>query len=877
MQEGSGESNNTDTAPSLPPRENTPSGAGPSLTRNQKRNQRKHSLRRMKSNNNASDQTPPPPPPLGVEDLKQLGVLYEREQFLKKKLLQGIVFEEVEAFMRNPKMIFNRRNTLMGIFYAKVMDFPPFRQQGKSFETAVENIIMRLPEISYKFELATGDPFRKRMVNVIVGNLMIMMRTKGERSYLDLLLAHHNGKNNNNNTSGEDYIDLSNPEGEKNFVRRKFLEVFSLILTEMEQDGDKGGGTGRARTRSGGSASGDEAGPAARTGSGTRASANSLFEHFVCAHTVGELPYVYRVLFSLQRAMMTHSLQKRSSEDLKKSKKLYHNTPRRSILALLKLTNPAKIVSGISSLIFAKPFGGRSQFQKIVEGSVDPGHCEQMLKEACVGVHRLVVKKCMEFMASWYCEDGTMSPEEYNSREKIIAILKDETKATKNSSGNVGPKLDPAAVDALTDEDCSRIHAILVHEHKRRDRVALVDVCGCEEITRFFEEFIPALQKPLKDMTEAGGLYALCKGLFDVWNDVVEIDSAVAKGKYPRDDPMVESRYNVAMSHVQLDIHTFLHNAITLDRGALQGIGQWMVNSWFTTDSQFDLARLTDPLGEEERAAMEKELDAVVYYYKHLKKKENAPELVHISKFYPQFRDMLMEEFSLGEEKRKGSVPQGPSGAVGRAGGGSSSGVDAHGPIRVTRRKSSVTLQQGRAFSLGTRQARGVLMNMEIVFSGDPSTLLRRQGFRRIPQDLNAGGIGKSAFIWVRYMPTCQDDDDSDGDGNNKSSDKSGGLKPITSLRISSKGDEEKQLRTRGYTKMVKDMNRRTLVGKNLYLWYKRGETGVRPIVDVRVVLHQSEDLTFVNGYERLPESTNKGNISGSKCHIYILREHQLQ
>eukprot|EP00126_Sphaerothecum_destruens_P005835 Sdes_comp19072_c0_seq1m9687 len=270
---------------------------------------------------------------------------YQREMFLKKKLLQGVLTKALDDFFSEPNSIHDK-TTILGALYQRLLHFPVFRAAGPEFVEASSGVLSLLPEFSERYELATGRSLKRKIRNLLVGNLMVSLRTEAEVRHFERI----------GRFSFEESCEifLENEDSERNFSQRKFIELFSTLLTGLQASTQK-----------------DQP--------SDFFTLPTIVETFLCSHSPSELPCLYSLLFSFQKTMMMHSLEKRSMEEILKSRKMYRATPRRSILAILKLTNPAKVVSKVFGLIFLRPFGGQSAFQKIVESCVNPKYCEKLI------------------------------------------------------------------------------------------------------------------------------------------------------------------------------------------------------------------------------------------------------------------------------------------------------------------------------------------------------------------------------------------------------------------------------------------------------------------------------------------------------------------
>ncbi|XP_051806567.1 uncharacterized protein LOC127534708 isoform X2 [Acanthochromis polyacanthus] len=93
--------------------------------------------------------------------------------------------------------------------------------------------------------------------------------------------------------------------------------------------------------------------------------------------------------------------------------------------------------------------------------------------------------------------------------------------------------------------------------------------------------------------------------------------------------------------------------------------------------------------------------------------------------------------------------------------------------------------------------------------------------------------------------------------------------KYITDLQVSLNETDESQLRAQGFSKMNVDLNKGA-GGKNIYIWYKRGDSGAITRIQLSFNDDMSKGLNKA-GYQKIPKNLNTG-AGGKDLYLWFFK-----
>lgn len=143
------------------------------------------------------------------------------------------------------------------------------------------------------------------------------------------------------------------------------------------------------------------------------------------------------------------------------------------------------------------------------------------------------------------------------------------------------------------------------------------------------------------------------------------------------------------------------------------------------------------------------------------------------------------------------------------------------------------------------------IIELKVSLNKDEEEIYSKQGFSKIPVNLNDGAGGKIIYLWYKK-----------------------GMGPgITNIQFSFSQEMTNGLFEAGYTKIDKNLNERAR-GDEIYLWYSKSGENV-PIVDIDVTEDaDAEAQKFKDSWERLACDLNR-NAGGNLIYLWVKREKQ--
>lgn len=143
------------------------------------------------------------------------------------------------------------------------------------------------------------------------------------------------------------------------------------------------------------------------------------------------------------------------------------------------------------------------------------------------------------------------------------------------------------------------------------------------------------------------------------------------------------------------------------------------------------------------------------------------------------------------------------------------------------------------------------ITELQVSWNKDDEEIYSKQGFSKIPVNLNQGTVGNIIYLWYKK-----------------------GMGPgITNIQFSFSQEMTNGLLEAKYTKIDKNLNEGAR-GDEIYLWYSKSVENV-PIVDIDVTEDaDAEAQKFKDTWERLACDLNR-NAGGNLIYMWVKREKQ--
>jgi len=277
-----------------------------------------------------------------------------------------------------------------------------------------------------------------------------------------------------------------------------------------------------------------------------------LFDLIKSVDKVEDLPTDYQVLLNGSYKVMAFYLLKKYHKDESASKSkaslklMYNMFPFFGIKALLKFSNPLRIVRGMVDLFLAKPFGNRNLAQQFVgiwmeshdkemsliedrndnknspSNNKKPGkQYYQMSRKKLVQLisNSLIVEKITNYVNR---DDSLRQLDEQiqlpiNKLQKITLILKYPV---------VPPLLSASVIDSISDEKLVMIYQLYRKETRVRDYVQVKKLLADDEIIHTIKETVGTFCEPLMKLYKQADVGIVISKVKDLLKDWINLQSS---------------------------------------------------------------------------------------------------------------------------------------------------------------------------------------------------------------------------------------------------------------------------------------------------------------------------------------------------------------
>eukprot|EP01102_Stenamoeba_stenopodia_P016652 TRINITY_DN583_c0_g1_i1.p1 TRINITY_DN583_c0_g1~~TRINITY_DN583_c0_g1_i1.p1 ORF type:complete len:832 (-),score=252.69 TRINITY_DN583_c0_g1_i1:235-2610(-) len=330
-------------------------------------------------------------------------------------------------------------------------------------------------------------------------------------------------------------------------------------------------------------------------------------------------------------------------------KKMHDTIPFNALPAILALTNPMKLLSGLLGLGLAKPLGAKNLLQRLVKiMTLNPLDAEVSRLKKLIKTPAIYAKVDAYIEAMF--QDTTLLQQlamnSVDPRTNVNKIL---------STQSVQPVIPDEIINGLSDEDVAVIFSLVQHRVKIRDTKIVVEALGDDQLISLIKELFPVLQAPLMELFAQGNISALISQFLKFFQKIVRIAEAKRKvghtGATPTqgwfsafrgaaqppvqtvdptkshstvelnfDEPAAEIKpedigkeYILAVSEFIEQFYSFLHRLAANDKGLLRDLLQWLLEIFnFVQQGAFsiDLHVLYLKLSPEQRTTLVNEVNA---------------------------------------------------------------------------------------------------------------------------------------------------------------------------------------------------------------------------------------------------------------------------
>jgi hypothetical protein len=337
---------------------------------------------------------------------------------------------------------------------------------------------------------------------------------------------------------------------------------------------------------------------------------------------------------------------------LSRIKRIYSLVPQKLMMAALKITHPAALTKGITSLFVARPFGAKNLMQRCMESMLRVSETEteiSHLKKQLASRHKKVVKKIKNYFKKKEKEtsflsqlvtvnviakakelgaNNRLSDEQLSSIQTLIySILFNPT---------IQPILHPYHQAPLSYDDIIIIWKWFNQEARRLAKIKFVELIGSDMVINVIKEVVPLLYLPWMSLFETSDLENLAKGVFDGMHGAIQVGSHHHEyHRYHQHHVVEEVRqgYGQVFDGFAKIMYEFVRKIICVDaQRALQGEGKlealvsWALKLYvFNKKGNIDVSALLNELPEHQKDQVMKELSTEIN--RRMEKKQLKAEI----------------------------------------------------------------------------------------------------------------------------------------------------------------------------------------------------------------------------------------------------------
>jgi hypothetical protein len=390
--------------------------------------------------------------------------------------------------------------------------------------------------------------------------------------------------------------------------------------------------------------------------------ATILFAMVRDSPSIQHLPEIFQQLaFFMRRDFSEWLLEKfhppidgkhKENKYLSRIKRIYSLVPQKLMMAVLKITHPAALTKGITSLFVARPFGAKNLMQRCMESMLRVSETEteiRQLKKLLASRHRKVAKKIKNYFkkkeketsflsqlvmvndiakAKDLGQDNRLTDEQLSSIQTLIySILYNQS---------IQPILHPHHQAPLSYDDIVIIWKWFNLEGRRLAKIKFVELIGSDMVINVIKEVVPLLYLPWMSLFETSDLESLAKGVFDAMHGAIQVGShhhdyhrthqhhvveEVRQGYGQVFDGFAKIMYEFGRKIVCVDAQRALHG-----EGKLEALVSWALKLYvFNKKGNIDVSALLNDLPAHQRDQVMRELSTEIN--RRMEKKQLKAEI----------------------------------------------------------------------------------------------------------------------------------------------------------------------------------------------------------------------------------------------------------
>jgi len=365
----------------------------------------------------------------------------------------------------------------------------------------------------------------------------------------------------------------------------------------------------------------------------------SILEKVKSSDDLSALDERYQQLFDLILvAQKSLQINFKDPKFLWKAKLIYHLTPVKAIMAMMKIASASQMISGMITLFMGKPFGQLSILQRMMQELLEIPKTEKLLKES----KKLNSKKINECISNWINtkykvqfdphieEEIEETPSQNKMREILSLVLPEDL--------------------LLSITRVEDVYQLLWLEKRLKDKKVFLQLFGDDHLIDVMKQLVSVLYEPLITLVRPQ-LPALMSEVFHLLKHCIQTAEMDLSPQQRLD------RYQKELKKFQKSLYVFLHDTIKKDHQHLiLKLANWIFEFYsLGLTKDLNLKQLLHQLPLDTQVSVLDEVNKWIAFKEMLQEKQlkinkvdKIPVHTSIPKhFVPLFRERLDSQMSI--------------------------------------------------------------------------------------------------------------------------------------------------------------------------------------------------------------------------------------
>jgi len=509
-------------------------------------------------------------------------ITLKQERRLKKLAIKYTLISELDELATNPSFPTLEATSLCSELFRFILNCPLFKMRGESLRKQLESLFLR-----YSFFDTLEQKATKRKTNqhsFLVAIFATILQTSDEK-------------------------DLSDSEMRKTLLSLGMQADIATMLQPILRDIQNQG-------------------------------CESILEKVKSSDDLCGLDQRYQQLFDLilvgQKSLQINF---KDPKFLWKAKLIYHLTPVKAIMAMIKVTSASQLISSMITLFMGKPFGQLSILQRMMQELLEIPKTEKLLKES----KKLTSKKIYESISSWintkykgqfdpHIEEDEMEEKPCpNKMREILSLVLPED----------------LLLSVTRTED---VYQLLWLEKRLKDKKIFLQLFGDDHLIDVMKQLVSVLYEPLITLVRPQ-LPGLMSEVFNLLKHCIHAAEMDVSSQQRLD------QYQKELKKFQKSLYVFLHDTIKKDHQHLVlRLANWIFEFYsLGLTKDLNLKQLLHELPFDTQVSVLDEVNKWISFKEMLQEKQlkiNKVDQIPIhtsipNHFVPLFRERLDSQMSV--------------------------------------------------------------------------------------------------------------------------------------------------------------------------------------------------------------------------------------